>query len=537
MTKWNINRSSAGLAGALWFMGGSTVLLLACLGMTGGHLVYTLDDPYIHLAVAENTLRGGYGINFPEVSSPSSSILWPFLLSPTLAVGLGTLGPLILNLGFGVWSSWLICSIFQDHCAPAGGAANKLFFALFAAPVLVLATNASGLAFTGMEHCLHVLLTLLLLRELASMAEGRAPGPVLVGLVIVVPLVRFEGLALSLATVATLWIYGHRRTALQSLMGLAGCLAVWVIITQILNLPPLPSSVLVKSGVSADVIRGNGAGFMGQLPAALIHSAHQPMGRFLWATLIAIAVVLVLDIRGLRAKGIFLLPAAAAISGHLLVGQYGWWYRYEVYAVAVALVSLFVMYGWGFRNGRRGRSSLILAALIVLIALIPAGWFAKGTLLTPLASANIYQQQYQMHRFAADFFPEPVAVNDLGYVSFRNDAYVLDLWGLGSEKVRQLRQRGALTPLEMASLTDQYEVSYAMIYPEWFGNNLPATWCPMAELHTSKVTAASSRVVFFLTRPERELELTEALERFSTTLPKGAVMIRRDSPCPASQAS
>ena len=38
----------------------SAGLLLAALRATEGVLNYTLDDPYIHLAVAESVLRGGY---------------------------------------------------------------------------------------------------------------------------------------------------------------------------------------------------------------------------------------------------------------------------------------------------------------------------------------------------------------------------------------------------------------------------------------------------------------------------------------------
>src|SRR6478672_7980636 len=58
----------------------------------------SIDDPYIHLAVAENILTGGYGINASEHSSPSSSIIYPFLLALTELLGLGIAGPLAINL-------------------------------------------------------------------------------------------------------------------------------------------------------------------------------------------------------------------------------------------------------------------------------------------------------------------------------------------------------------------------------------------------------------------------------------------------------
>jgi len=68
--------------------------------ITRGHFTYTLDDAYIHLAMAENIYQGHYGINLSEASSPSSNVLWPFLLVPTIMTGLGHLFPLFLNIFF-----------------------------------------------------------------------------------------------------------------------------------------------------------------------------------------------------------------------------------------------------------------------------------------------------------------------------------------------------------------------------------------------------------------------------------------------------
>ncbi|MBD0271632.1 MAG: hypothetical protein ICV73_06845, partial [Acetobacteraceae bacterium] len=73
----------------------AAAIALGGAAMTGGHLGYTLDDPYIHLALAEQIARGHYGINPGEVTAPSSSVLWPFLLLP----GAGTPWHVWLPLG------------------------------------------------------------------------------------------------------------------------------------------------------------------------------------------------------------------------------------------------------------------------------------------------------------------------------------------------------------------------------------------------------------------------------------------------------
>ena len=65
------------------------LLIYAGLELTDGRLIYSLDDPYNHLAVAEPIVEGGYGINSEKFASPSSSILFPFLLAFGLRIGLG----------------------------------------------------------------------------------------------------------------------------------------------------------------------------------------------------------------------------------------------------------------------------------------------------------------------------------------------------------------------------------------------------------------------------------------------------------------
>ena len=72
--------------------------IIAILLLNKGHLVYTLDDPYIHLALAENIINGHYGVNTSEFSAPASSILWPFIIAPFSAFGYGEYFPLLLNI-------------------------------------------------------------------------------------------------------------------------------------------------------------------------------------------------------------------------------------------------------------------------------------------------------------------------------------------------------------------------------------------------------------------------------------------------------
>src|SRR5205085_3773753 len=120
----------------------------------GGVFTYTIDDPYIHLVLARSLAGGHYGYNPGEFSSPSSSILFPFLLIPFVLVGAGTYGPLIMNtiamlLSVDVLHRWLTDELNAD--GPTAGVLTL---------TIAFGLNIVGLVFTGMEHSLQVLLGL-----------------------------------------------------------------------------------------------------------------------------------------------------------------------------------------------------------------------------------------------------------------------------------------------------------------------------------------------------------------------------------------
>ena len=147
------------------------------------------------------------------------------------------------------------------------------------------------------------------------------------------------------------------------------------------------------------------------------------------------------------------------------------------------------------------------------------------------ASRNVYEQQFQMHRFATEFFPRRVAVNDLGWVSYDNDNYVLDLWGLSSEKSRQLRMSGRLDATAIAALADEADVDFAMIFESWFRGSIPSSWCLMAVMESEQVTADSVYVHFFATHDGAVADMGAALDRFAAALPE-RVRLRRGACTP-----
>lgn len=108
---------------------GSAFIIFLSIYNSDGKLVYTLDDPYIHLAVAENILNDTFGINSDEFSSPSSSIIWPYLLAIPLKLGGGELSPLAYSFPMGLASIWILSGwVWESTEKPFGIARQVAFF-------------------------------------------------------------------------------------------------------------------------------------------------------------------------------------------------------------------------------------------------------------------------------------------------------------------------------------------------------------------------------------------------------------------------
>src|SRR5262249_50097808 len=145
---------------------------------------------------------------------------------------------------------------------------------------------------------------------------------------------------------------------------------------------------------------------------------------------------------------------------------------------------------------RAGGSIASRVAATGSLAAVSMGYaFALAS--TPLAANNIYDQQYQLHRFVVDYYKGPVAVNDLGQVAFRNPHYVLDFWGLGSAEAQRYRlhEPGGQW---MQRLCREHGVDLILIYDDWFPNR-PASWVRLGylKLLRPKITPAEANVQFY----------------------------------------
>ncbi|HEY0296306.1 MAG TPA: hypothetical protein VGC69_13335 [Bordetella sp.] len=514
------------------------VLAWSIVRKTGGFW-YTLDDPYIHLRLSEVIRGGGYGINPGIPAAPSSSILFPFLLAFAARTAFHPYVPFFLNGAATLAALWGLCRIVAPGRAQRAGEIRRQ--ALF----LVVASFFGGLfgvVFTGLEHSLHIALCLgIALGLVRALRNGRTDGW-LVALIVLCPLVRFEGAVLSCVALTVLLAERQYRPAAYGILALVLAAGAWAGFMHGLGLPLLPSSVLVKSQLAAQSV--GGMRHVGKIAWDGLRAAlAEPLGLMT----IALSLGTVMYMAGIavrqagRARRMALMWAyliSVVVAAHVVFSFRGWNGRYVVYINMLCVYAMaWALFSEEARAARDSASSAVKGAAVALLdRRLVAAWvllycFATspqvlGTLMTPLAADSIRLQQGQMARFAHDWLRAPVAINDLGLVSYRSQAYVLDLWGLGSDEARRFRQASPQDAQWMSQLAATHGVPLAMLYESWFPV-LPQTWCKLGDLRLDvpRVAPADSRVAFYATAPGEAVGLRRQLMDFSRTLPAGAAFV------------
>jgi len=488
--------------------------LAAILLLNGGMFTYSLDDPYIHLRLAQNIAGGTYGLNPGEASSPSSSILWPFLMALFAVVRAEQFAPLVINCLAALMAVpilWIFLSTALGE--PTDAAARRKYILLII--FLALGMNLAGLAFTGMEHSLQVLLTLMLVTGLIHELKTGKVSIFLAAVSVLGPLVRYEILALSLPAVLVLLERGHARAAFGLGALVAAPMIGFSLFLQSQGLGWLPASVFAKSAA----LGGAGGDF-----AARFASIFQRRESGLLAAGTLLLMLPMLAGKTREPEAVFC--AAIGIGGilHLLFGDYGWFARYEVYIWATVLIALVFHYRAAISAWLDAVSALSLTIILLLALFLLTPTYVTALLNSPRSAQNIHLQQYQMHRLTADYLREPVGANDLGWVAYDNDNYVLDLIGLSNPAQARTEYRN----LPAAWLEEQArarDVRLAMIYADWVPNR-PAGWVLLGRLRFTipRIFAAGDSVALYATAPEYADSLRTTLASFGSTLPAGALL-------------
>lgn len=404
-------------------------LLVGAMVWRVGSWAYPLDDAYIHLQMADAYAAGLPGVGVGSSASASSSLLWPFLLVPGVLTPVAVFVPLLASCA----GSLVLAAV----CTRAAGDWRL-------GVAVAVASHALSLGVLGMEHSAQVALTAAVALGLVETDRtGRMPRWLLVAIV-VLPLLRYEGLAVSVAALA--WL-SDRRGSLLAALALAVVLVGATLLLHAATGQWLPASVLSKRAMYS----------------AAWSQAWQP------ALFLPACIGLMTVWRGRKGWGLLVL---AVVAAHAAGGQVGMFTRHLAYLMPWALI----LGGYALRDELRDAWATERRAVVLGGALLATPALYQLAYLP--GSAEHVAELHGSMRAIADAVG-PVAVNDVGVVGWRSASPPLDLAGLADSEAlgHVLREDVAW----IGPLAEERGAVVAMVFPSWFPE-LPADWTPIATL-------------------------------------------------------
>jgi len=393
----------------------------------------------------------------------------------------------------------------------------------------------------GLEHVLQILIDLAFMFCAVRILRDNAPvtsrdSTLLIVLSPLVAAVRYEGC--FLVFIVCLLLFARRRWLDAALVAAVGALpiAAFGLFSLSHGWSFLPNSVILK------------AQWMGGLPnvstAKQLLSASFRAEKVLLETphlfvlLIASLALLLMQLRSASfwtAAALWNVMYASLCWLHLQFAGTGWFYRYESYLVALGLIGITItapQVTW-FRQlvsptllRSRWPAVAVMALLAILIVFPLVSRAASALVDTPIATSNIYQQQYQMAEFVrASYTQTPVAANDIGAITFLNDGPILDLAGLASREVGAAVRARTYDAAVMQRLAREQRVAIAIMYDKWFiDGGIPSDWHKVGQWKIpQRVAAAADTISFYSVAPDAERDLIANLRAFAPRLPSAVV--------------
>jgi hypothetical protein len=494
---------------------------------TGNRTFYPLDDTYIQMTVAKNLAeRGVWGSTRFGFSSPCSSLTWPLALAMTdVVAGVSDVTPLVLNILFAV-----CLMVVVDRALARCGLAPFVRTAVIAE--VVIEASVPGMVLMGMEHVLHLALTIGF-AGMAALEVGERPAPsprriaALSVLAALLAATRYEALFLVGVVCICLMAIGRARHAV--IVGGAAVipLAAFGLISVSLGSNWLPNPLLMKAGgtsasLLSALVKPVGEG---DLESYRVH----PRALFYLQAGVLAAILNLFYGRSWRHPSVLLpiwLVVCIVLHGHFVFSSTFWAYRYDAYLAGFGIVAIAVAAA-ALAGSIITAGIYQTAAVLATLALIvwPTGdvraALSAGTEVSE--AGDNYLIHYPVAEFIRLYYPDDVvAVNDLGVMSYYTDAHIIDMAGLGDvEPARILRRTGSYSRDDVRVWVEARGARIAIVQLDWSWiiSRLPG-WRQVAEV----TTPTGARIGIFAVDPGVVDTLQTAIRQYFGDRMRGSGM-------------
>ncbi|MEI6177194.1 MAG: hypothetical protein WCS43_09900 [Verrucomicrobiota bacterium] len=240
------------------------------------------------------------------------------------------------------------------------------------------------------------------------------------------------------------------------------------------------------------------------------------------ASLLLMASLISLFSKEPNSKRLAWLPASVIVMIliHLQLAKLGWFWRYEGYLIILGILAMAPALAPSQAWLRRLPAALSLVICVLLVfCCFPL--FKRGNQAhcqITQAAGNIHDQQLQMAQVVRHLGKGArVAANDIGAVSFLTDASILDLWGLGDNRIAKAKHEHSYNSEFIKARLIEEQIDYVICYPSWFmpPTELPASLIPVERwVLGNNLICGSDTVVFYATSQHAVEKLALALDHY-----------------------
>lgn len=498
--------------------------------INNGDFVYPLDDTYIHLKIAKNIAENGvWGINGTEMESADSSLIYPLILAFAAKVIFASyISPLIINLLACLLLLWMMYHIskYYDLALIYTGSMYALMMILVPLPLMVI---------IGMEHTLQLVVDIFyLFISLVILGNDRKANRMELGLLaaaaFLVTAVRYEGMFLLGILSICFMVKRQYASVFAGLCAGAFPIIAFGVYSVLHGSYFLPNSLLLKGNIPSAGIVGMGRFLFGWIEKLYRYP-------YLLMTIVVLSGFLFLR-SGLRkqlddALNLVILAVIALILLHTMLAGVGYLCRYDAYLVALAIL-VSVLAAKDMKRNLPKAQILALAVMLIAAGIPLAVRSAYSSYRGIVAAQNIHDQQVSMARFVSRYYHrDAIALNDIGAVSYFTNCRVVDIFGLASKEVVDLKRAGKYHKENLSRFVQARDVKVAMIFDSWFRDIIPDDWIKVgAWTLKNNVICGDASVSFYAFNSEEAGVLSGHLNDFrkfiSPTIVESGMYLRTD---------
>ncbi|MCX7726038.1 MAG: hypothetical protein N2053_04230 [Chitinispirillaceae bacterium] len=513
------------------------------------------------MAIAKNFVKYCvWGVDRYGFSSATSSPLWTFLLSIFYFItGINKYTPFILNCIIA------ISVLLEIYLLLRKVNSNSLFLLIVQISMIFLIPIPT-LIFCGMEHLLHIFLTIMFVYlsldfftedKLSSVKKSISRKEKLfLTLAFLLPATRYEALFTICGAIFILILKKRLRMAFLTLFFSSIPVCIYGLISVAKGWYFLPNTFFIKVDVSlfkniyslfnalitffrsANI--GGDTSTNGLIEWLQNWNVLRKSGTISALIKISMLIFIVSNMRSWSNKySLCFVIFTINTLLHLNFARLGSFGRYEGYLISFGIFTIAIGISNVLKNeefiSKISKKDLLTPFFVILFLFsltLVAPLVGRGLSLIKnvhVATKNIYEQQCQMAFFLKEFYKgKGVAANDIGAINYFADIKCLDLWGLASLDVVNLKIKNQYSKEKIYEIALNKDVKIAIVYDIWFEmyGGLPQQWELVGQWKIKDNRVCGGDIVsFYAVDPKEKENLINNLSLFSKHLPKDVIVI------------